>query len=216
MRPIIIYPSQEPPPVASDREIIEQTSCAQLETHSTPFLKLSDELVQHIFKKAVNKKEFSSGDTISRVSRSWNSAMKEIAKIDSEYLPIFSDRLYLKQLGTTPKEFGCRLEEVIKQWQSGDLITWDPKDILWDVETIQFSSAFSTCCICEEESSFELMIPLTKHNIENKRSGKVITVYDLHIHMLKTHGTLCCFGQENRPKGGLEKLVEVIGLPPCS
>ena len=60
------------------------------------------------------------------------------------------------------------------------------------------------------------MIPLRKHNIENKRREKVITVYDLHIHMLKKHGALCCFGEENRPKGGLQELVEVIGLPPGS
>ena len=117
MRPIILKhtPQNHQPLIESERKRFKQTSCQQLETHSTPFLKLSDELVQHIFKKAVNKKEFCSGGTISRLSKSWNSVMKEIAKIDSEYLPIFSDQLYLKQLGTTPKEFGCRLKEVVEQ-----------------------------------------------------------------------------------------------------
>ena len=57
------------------------------------------------------------------------------------------------------------------------------------------------------------MIPLIKHIIRNKPNKEEITVYDLHIHMLKKHGTLCCFGEEQRPKGSLEKLVEVIGLP---
>ena len=72
MRPIIPkYTPQKPQPlIESERKRIEQTSCPQLETHSTPFLKLSDELVHHIFKKAVNKEEFSSGDTISKVSKS--------------------------------------------------------------------------------------------------------------------------------------------------
>ena len=147
MRPIIPkYTPQKPQPlIESERKRIEQTSCPQLETHSTPFLKLSDELVQHIFKKAVNKKELSSGDTISRVSKSWNSAMKEIAKIDSEYLPFFSDRLYLKQLGTTPKAFGCRLQKVIEQSQSVDIFRGEVKS------GKEFRS-ISFCYPCNEDS----------------------------------------------------------------